>query len=237
MLGSDLREAVKKSFKRVKDHFEALEGEVRHNRDYIIKQNTSIEALNAKIKALEAKIQVLEASKLSFSDNKDNKNKDNIVSKSLKKAEISFKREDLLLKNEISSGNKGVSLDGYSLPGYSLPGYSLNIQELQENIPLILSRLSKQEFLTFLTIYQLEEENSKVTYDNVGGKLGITPGCVRTYVSGLIKKGLPIIKSKYNNRIFILSIPPEIRSLNIKKKLVNTFYSLDPSQKRLDDSF
>ncbi len=237
MLGSDLREAVKKSFKRVKDHFEALEGEVRHNRDYIIKQNTSIEALNAKIKALEAKIQVLEASKLSFSDNKDNKNKDNIVSKSLKKAEISFKREDLLLKNEISSGNKGVSLDGYSLPGYSLPGYSLDIRGFKEDLPRILSKLSRQEFMTFLVIYQQEEQIKHVTYETLAKELKISSGCVRTYVSGLIKKGIPIVKSKYNNKVIILSVPSEIRGLNIKKQLIQIFYNLDPSQKKLGDDF
>jgi len=205
-------EVLKEAFRRVKEHMGRLENEIKSNREFIINQNEQILTFVNQIKTQNSKIRALEAVK-------------------------QLNKPDLPLENEVSNGNKGVSLDGYSLPGYSLPGYSLNIQELQENIPLILSRLSKQEFLTFLTIYQLEEENSKVTYDNVGGKLGITPGCVRTYVSGLIKKGLPIIKSKYNNRIIILSIPPEIRSLNIKKKLVNTFYSLDPSQKRLDDSF
>jgi hypothetical protein len=204
--------AIKDAFKRVKDHVVVLEGEIKANRDYIIKQNEQILTLINELKNQKSQILALEAPKVQNSP-------------------------ELPLKNEVSSGNKGVSLDGYSLPGYSLDGYSLNIQELQENLPLILSKLSKQEFLTFLTIYQLEEEISKVTYDDVGKNLQITSGCVRTYVSGLIKKGLPILKSKYNNKLIILSIPPEIRSLNIKKKLVNTFYNLDPSQKKLSDTF
>jgi hypothetical protein len=204
--------AIKDAFKRVKDNMVVLEGEIKANRDYIIKQNEQILTLINELKSQKSQILALEAPKVPNSP-------------------------ELPLKNEVSSGNKGVSLDGYSLPGYSLDGYSLNIQELQENLPLILSKLSKQEFLTFLTIYQLEEEISKVTYDDVGKNLQITSGCVRTYVSGLIKKGLPVLKSKYNNKVIILSIPPEIRSLNIKKKLVNTFYNLDPTQKKLFDTF
>ncbi len=205
-------DAIKDAFSRVKAHIATLEQEVKANRDFIIEQNKQLLTLMTQLKDQNSQIRALE----------------------------DLKPQNLLdssLKNEDSSGNKGVSLDGYSLPGYSLDGYSLNIQELQENLPSILSRLSKQEFLTFLTIYQLEEEISKVTYDDVGQNLKITSGCVRTYVSGLIKKGLPVLKSKYNNKVIILSIPPEIRSLNIKKKLVNTFYNLDPTQKKLNDSF
>ncbi|MFH1972806.1 MAG: hypothetical protein ABIJ18_04995 [archaeon] len=205
-------DAIKEAFRRVKEHMEALEKEIKANREFLIEQNKQIFTLIDQLKTQNSQIKALEASKPQNSP-------------------------DLSLKNEDSSGNKGVSLDGYSLPGYSLDGYSLNIQELQENLPSILSRLSKQEFLTFLTIYQLEEEVSKVTYDDVGHSLKITSGCVRTYVSGLIKKGLPVLKSKYNNKVIILSIPPEIRSLNIKKKLINTYYNLDPTQKKLDDTF
>jgi len=205
-------EAIKEAFQRVRGHIKVLEGEIKANREFIIKQNKEISKLINQINTQNTKIQAVEASKPQ-------------------------NPPSLPLKNEVSSGNKGVSLDGYSLPGYSLPGYSLNIQDFQENLPNILSRLSKQEFLTFLTVYQLEEEISKVTYDDVGKSLKITAGCIRTYVSALMRKGLPIVKSKYNNKVVILSIPPEIRSLNIKKKLVNTFYNLDPSQKKLNESF
>ena len=205
-------DAIKKAFFKVKTHIEALEKEIKANREYIIEQNKQILTLIEELKTQKSQIRTVEAPKPQNSI-------------------------DLSLKNEDSSGNKGVSLDGYSLPGYSLDGYSLNIQELKDSLPLILSRLSKQEFLTFLTIYQLEEEITQVTYDDVGKSLKISSGCVRTYVSGLIKKGLPVLKSKYNNKVIILSIPPEIRSLNIKKKLVNTFYNLDPSQKKLSDTF
>jgi len=60
---------------------------------------------------------------------------------------------------------------------------------------------------------------------------------VRTYISGLIKKGLPVVKSKYNNKLIILTIPAEIRGLNLKNRLVQTYYSLDPSQKKLSEDF
>lgn len=205
-------EAIKEAFNRVKAHMEALEHEIKANREFILKQNEQILSLIEQSKSQNLKIQALY-------DLKPQNNNDS------------------LLKNEVSKRNNGVSLNGYSLPIHSLDGYSLNIHELNNDLPNILSRLSKQEFMTFLTIYQLEEEISKVTYDDVGKSLNISSGCVRTYISGLIKKGLPVLKVKYNNKVVLLSIPPEIRSLNIKKKLVNTFYNLDPSQKKLSESF
>ncbi|MBT5029897.1 hypothetical protein HON03_01385 [archaeon] len=237
MIVSDLKEAVKKSFSRVKNHFEALEGEVRHNRDYLIKQNNSIESLNAQIKALEAKIKELEDSKLSFSQDINSESVDVSHLDSPSEPETSSELSDSSLSNDISIGNRGVSLDGYSLPGYSLPSYSLDIRAFKEDLSNILSRLSRQEFMTFLVIYQQEEQIKLVTYESLSKELKISSGCVRTYVSGIIKKGIPIVKSKYNNKVIILSVPSEIRGLNLKKRLIQIFYNLDPSQKKLGDKF
>lgn len=44
--------AIKESFKRVKEHMVALEREVRANREFIIAQNKQILALEGKIKEL-----------------------------------------------------------------------------------------------------------------------------------------------------------------------------------------
>jgi len=236
-MDSELEENIKNSFKKAKDHAESLENELRANRNFIIKQNKQIDTLISKISVLNERILQLEEARPQYYDKKELEKEPKYSEFSKKKDKISYFNKDLPLKNEFSKGNKGGSLDGYSLIGYSLPGYSLDIQKFREEIPYILTIISRQEFITFLTIYQQEEEFGKVTYSSVAKELNISPGCIRTYVSGLIKKGLPVIKAKYNNKLVVLSIPSEIRGLNIKKKLIQTFYNLDPNQKKLDDSY
>lgn len=96
-----------------------------------------------------------------------------------------------------------------------------------------LQTLTNREFLVFLTIYQLEKELPRVTYQDIASKLSLTSGCIRTYTTSLIRKKAPLIKSKLNNKITILSIEPSFRSLTSEQKLVNLYYQKDPSQSTL----
>ena len=142
-------------------------------------------------------------------------------------------------KNNVSTGNRGVqsinqSLSNHSTINQSFNNQSLNIQALRKDIEDHFKRLSNQEFLVFLTIFQLEEDlEIGVTYDNLSVKLGLSAGCIRGYVSGIIKKGLPLEKRKINNRTITLHIKKEFRELNLKEKLTSMYYFNDPNQKRL----
>lgn len=114
-----------------------------------------------------------------------------------------------------------------------LQGHS-SIVGLKSEINSLFSSLSKQEFLTFLTVYQLEEDlEGYVSYIDVAAKLGLTEGCIRTYVSSLMKKGIPILKTKHNNKVVYLSVSKDFRALNIKKDLMILYYKADPTQKTL----
>ena len=117
-----------------------------------------------------------------------------------------------------------------------LQGHS-SIIGLKSEINTKFSSLSCQEFLTFLTVYQLEEEFEHVSYIDVSAKLGLTEGCIRTYVSSLIKKGIPLIKAKYNNKVVYLSITKDFRALNLKRELMALYYRSDPTQKTLAEGF
>ena len=228
MLDSNLKKSIKVSFQHVKEDIEALEREIKQNREFIISQNEQIKVQNKQIEAQNDKILSL-LQKI-----------DDFKPKKASKPQNSEELGDILekpLKSDDSKGRKGVSLDGYSLAGYSFTSYSHDFKGFQEDLPRLLSLLSKQEFITFMTIFQQEDDLGQVTYDTVAKALKITPGCIRTYVSGLIKKGFPVEKGKYNNKIVILRIPEEIRNLSLKKKLMNTFYRLDPSQRSLSDDF
>jgi DNA-binding MarR family transcriptional regulator len=112
--------------------------------------------------------------------------------------------------------------------------HSLSTQSLKKDLEERFNTLTSQEFLIFLTIYQLEEDFGKsVTYNDLSNKLSLTPGCIRGYVSSLIRKNLPILKSKINNRTLTLSINPNFKDLNLKQKLTNIYYDQDPDQTKL----
>jgi hypothetical protein len=126
------------------------------------------------------------------------------------------------------------SLSTQSLSTQSTNIHSLNLQSLKQELESRFNALTNQEFLIFLTIYQLEEDLRRpVTYNDLSTKLSLTSGCIRGYISALIRKSLPVIKSKINNRTLTLSINPEFRDLNLKEKLTNIYYNQDPDQTKL----
>lgn len=96
-----------------------------------------------------------------------------------------------------------------------------------------LQTLTNKEFLVFLTIYQLEKDIRKVTYEDLARKLTLTSGCIRSYITSLLRKKAPILKSKINNKLTILSIEPSFRSLTSEQKLINLYYQNDPYQSTL----
>ncbi len=93
--------------------------------------------------------------------------------------------------------------------------------------------LTRQEIMTFLAVYQLEEDYGKVTYSDVAKKLKLTEGCIRTYVSGLMRKGIPVVKNKMNNKLVLLSVSPEFKELGLKKDIMEIYEKSDP-RSRLD---
>ena len=112
--------------------------------------------------------------------------------------------------------------------------HSLNLQSLKKDLESRFNTLTNQEFLVFLTIYQLEEDLGRaITYLDISKKLTLTSGCIRGYISSIIRKNLPIIKSKVNNRTITLTINPEFKDLNLKEKLTNLYYNQDPEQTKL----
>jgi hypothetical protein len=137
-----------------------------------------------------------------------------------------------------SSGNEGVWTDRQTdrqtvrQTDRHIPGH-INISNFKSELEdFFLNKLTRQEFLIFLTIYQLEEQGP-VTYKNLSNILQLSPSCIRTHVINIIHKGASLTKTKIKNKITILSIKPEFRDLNLKEKLTDLFYHIDSEQKRL----
>ena len=87
-----------------------------------------------------------------------------------------------------------------------------SLDALKKEIRLKFKRLTEQELLVFSTIYQLEEQEGQVDYKSIAKRLNLTESSIRDYVGRLIKKGIPVDKTKINNKSISLAI-----SSNLKK--------------------
>ncbi|MBX4196504.1 hypothetical protein KW805_02870 [Candidatus Pacearchaeota archaeon] len=88
-----------------------------------------------------------------------------------------------------------------------------SLDAIKKELRVKFKRLTQQEMLIFSTIYQLEEENGSVDYPQVAAKLGLSESSIRDYVQKIIKKGIPITKTKENNKKIILSLLPDFKRL------------------------
>jgi len=128
-----------------------------------------------------------------------------------------------------STGNEGVPTDSQQtvnrctteLKRTFIPELVANLKkDLQEKF----KKLTKQEFFIFSLLYTLEEEKKEVTYKDIAERANLAESSVRDYISRLERKGIPIIKERLNNKIILLKISPELKSiasLEALSKLVN----------------
>lgn len=210
---------IKLSFSKVKDHITNVEDHVSNVENELKKSKEEIIQYKEELIALRKEMESL-------------KNNHDVLMETQKPQEPQNQGF-----REVSSGNEGVYSFTHSFAKHSFNSYAHKIFDFKQDFDKLFAGLSQQEFLTFLTIYQLEEEIKQVSYIDIAKKLTLTEGCVRTYVSSLLKKGLPLIKKKYNNKQVFLLISPDFRSLNLKQKLVDTFYHSDLNQKTLNHQF
>jgi len=98
-----------------------------------------------------------------------------------------------------------------------------SLDGLKKEIRLKFKRLTDQELLVFSAIYQLEEEKGFSNYKMLSNKLSLTESSIRDYVRRLILKGIPVEKSKVNNRevhLFVSHHLKKVISLDALLQLV-----------------
>ncbi len=127
-------------------------------------------------------------------DKQTNQQTDQQTDKSSYNTEYSFKEE--LSENYIDDAAKILD----------------SLDTIKKEVRLKFKRLTDQEFSVFSAIYQLSEEEGYTDYKNLSIKLRLTESSIRDYIGRLIKKGIPVEKTKINNKTIHLSI-----SSNLKK--------------------
>lgn len=132
------------------------------------------------------------------------------------------KNPNLSMKTDFSSnfsskipnytGNEGVEFP--QNPSFSSYSDTLDqLESLRADIKAKFKHLTQQEFTVFAAIYQLEEEGFAVDYPLLASKLHLTESSIRDYSQKLIKKGVPILKTKENNKRIFLAIDPNLKKI------------------------
>ena len=87
------------------------------------------------------------------------------------------------------------------------------LDNIKKELRIKFKRLTSQEMLVFSAIYSLENEGFIVDYSLLAGKLTLSEISIRDYVHKLIKKGIPLIKSKEDNKKIQLSIAQDLKKI------------------------
>jgi len=89
-----------------------------------------------------------------------------------------------------------------------------SLDSLKKEIRLKFKRLTAQEMLVFSTIYSLDEQNTEeITYKLIASNLSLSESSIRDYINKIIKKGIPILKIKQNNKKITLKISSDLQNI------------------------
>ena len=89
-----------------------------------------------------------------------------------------------------------------------------SLDKIKKQIRLKFKRITPQEMAVFSTIYQLEEQDPNLpTYKQISLKLGLSESSIRDYIQRIVNKGIPIKKTKIDNKKIILQISPELKKV------------------------
>ncbi len=125
-------------------------------------------------------------------------------------------------KSTISTGNKGVPADRQTDQQTdrqvensieSAAEMLKSLDNLKKEIYTKFKKLTEQEWLVFSNIYQFDEERGYSDYRILAEKLNLTESSIRDYVSKLINKGIPIDKTKLNNKNIRLNISQSFKQI------------------------
>ena len=87
-----------------------------------------------------------------------------------------------------------------------------SLDSIKKEIRLKFKRLTPQEMLIFSTLYSLKEQNiQEIDYKTLANQLNLSESSIRDYIIKLTKKGIPIQKTRQNNKKITLSISESLR--------------------------
>jgi len=214
---------IKDAFQKVKQDMDSMSQEIDFLKQFLNENHNLMSDLDKKIQDLTTQISKLTPQREDFNpthnptDNPQNSTvpthnpTDNLPFKTLNPQNLG-----------ISIGNQGVPTNKQTNKPTNQQTENASFGEaveilnsldnLKKEVRLKFKRITEQEFLVFSTIYQMEEEGY-VDYRSLSKKLNLTETSIRDYVGRLIKKGIPVEKTKLNNKLVQLSISEKLRKI------------------------
>ena len=211
---------IKDAFQKVKQDMDSIKKEVDILTKLLSENNKKLLEMDKIIKEIQSNLSKITIKEQINSPTDNPKNStypthsptDNTPFKPLKGKNMPF-----------STGNEGVPTDRQTNQQTNQQtektsfGDALEILNSLDNIKKEIrnkfKRITDQEFLVFSTIYQMAEESDYVDYKSVSRKLNLTESSIRDYVGKLIKKGIPVEKTKINNKMIHLSISEKLKKI------------------------
>jgi|TARA_Y100000310_G_scaffold202483_1_gene202692 hypothetical protein len=192
-------ENIKIAFSRVKTDIDFLKQETKENKKAILEQKELLKALNTKIdKLLEVRLE--------------------------KKENSSF--------FETSSGNEGVDNNRQQSTVNNGQWQTMiqeakqekeaerSVQTINEILKSRFDSLTDREFATYVTIYDLEKEKIDVTYADVALRLKLSESSVRSHISHLLTKKVPLTRERYFNGRSLVFIKKGFKDPEMLSKLI-----------------
>lgn len=219
---------VKEAFSRVKEDIAILSEELFYLKKELKETRETLIELCELIKKI--KIKTEEKDKSSY--NQENIKNQAEVNK--KEADSTYIQADMDVFKPLKGQNLAISIRNQGVPTVSQSVSQTDvlfkkkdkIDNLQETLATLnnldsfkkelrfkFKRLTEQEFSVFSKIFELEETLGFIEYKDLAKNLNLTEGSIRDYISKLIKKGVPIIKTKTNNKVILLSISPQLKNI------------------------
>lgn len=88
-----------------------------------------------------------------------------------------------------------------------------SLDSIKREVRIKFKKLTNQEMMVFATIYQLEESEEYIDYPLISRKLNLSESSIRDYIQRIIKKGIPLVKSKENNKKVYISVSKDLRKI------------------------
>ena len=96
-----------------------------------------------------------------------------------------------------------------------------SLDALKKDLRRQFKRLTPQEMLVYSTIYQLTDQAIDVDYSILSKKTGLSESSIRDYVQKLLKKGIPLEKTRENNKRILLAVPPEFKRMTSLETIIS----------------
>jgi hypothetical protein len=195
---------IKEAFQKVKQDIATLQHELQRS-------NQQTNALHLQLQTLIQQIQALQHTK-----NETLSNTKEVLTEQYKGSSTgnegvptnqqTNQQSNQHTKNEEQSAQKHPESHP-NKPTNELETLVSSLEEAQILLKKQLSTLTKQEFHIYALIYQLQLEGKTINYPSLAEKSNLSEISIRDYTLKLLKKGIPLLKHKHNNKNITLEIP------------------------------